>query len=525
MRKAGLDRRTVLSLSAATFAWPKIRGSLAQSSRKLDLSLFELTFEDDFLDLNLNPDPATDSIAPTGWVPEAGNGPNPDIELQRFVDPRNPATRAYSPFSIRDSILTIEVRLTPPNVEPTLVHQRKILSGLLMTKGWFRQQYGYFEARMKMPKGYSGNWPCFWLLPDNGMWPPEIDILEQVGADTKTAYLTIHLPPQGEVAKSQKGTKIAGPDLSDDFHVFGIDWQPGRVLYYRDRELVWEVMTTDDFDLPMYLILNLSIGGAGSWTGESSLAPTEFPRSFEIDYVRAYRRKLTPVAASRSPEGDAVISALSTRGFRLAPLQAEKIGGLVTSLAHVEPLSRGGRLIDAFDRLFLSLQTKEKLLVFDLCHPEQDVQAQWENASVSLPSGLTGPQRTGASDLHLGLRVRGEGSGGAAQFDDHNLLRLLPDTVDYRLAGERFQQGLACRPISSGHIIVTRGPTNSVVLFHNGEIWHTGAVYGPPAPRVSSSSLTLEGIPRDQFQAVHFGRKLNPDEVRIFDQFLSTYFS
>src|SRR5262249_37448387 len=54
------------------------------------------------------------------------------------------------------------------------------------------QTYGYFEARLKMPKG-QGLWPAFWLLGAAGtQGVNEIDIHELLGNDPTTVYMTVH---------------------------------------------------------------------------------------------------------------------------------------------------------------------------------------------------------------------------------------------------------------------------------------------------------------------------------------------
>jgi beta-glucanase (GH16 family) len=58
----------------------------------------------------------------------------------------------------------------------------KYTSTRITTKGKREFQYGYFEARAKLPVGH-GIWPAFWMLGSNideAGWPKcgEIDILE-----------------------------------------------------------------------------------------------------------------------------------------------------------------------------------------------------------------------------------------------------------------------------------------------------------------------------------------------------------
>lgn len=49
--------------------------------------------------------------------------------------------------------------------------------GVAATWNSFSQAYGFFEARMKCPRG-EGLWSAFWMLEGNDTWPPEIDIVE-----------------------------------------------------------------------------------------------------------------------------------------------------------------------------------------------------------------------------------------------------------------------------------------------------------------------------------------------------------
>ncbi len=161
-------------------------------------------------------------------------------------------------------------------------------SGAMTNYGSFSQSYGYFEARLKVPKG-SGFWPAFWMLPTDQSWPPEIDILEILGKDTTTVHQTLHWPGTSgqDVGAGQATT---GADLSLDYHIYGVSWKPQEVIFYLDNVETYRVTGTNVPSKPMYLIANTAIGplNGGSWS-QMPNAQTVFPNYLDIDYIRAYQ--------------------------------------------------------------------------------------------------------------------------------------------------------------------------------------------------------------------------------------------
>lgn len=166
---------------------------------------------------------------------------------------------------------------------------RHYVSGMVDSYQKFSFQYGYVEARMKMPAG-KGFWPAFWMLPPNeGAWPPdEIDIMENLGYDPTTAYFTYHWPTDSGTQAFQY--HYTGPDFSTDWHTFAVDWEPSSITWYVDG--VVRASYTDAQNItnkPMFIISNLAIGGVGSWPGPPDNS-TPFPSYFQIDYVRVWQQ-------------------------------------------------------------------------------------------------------------------------------------------------------------------------------------------------------------------------------------------
>jgi beta-glucanase (GH16 family) len=169
--------------------------------------------------------------------------------------------------------------------------ERKARDGMPFTSGMvashekFSQQYGWFEARMKLPRG-RGLWPAFWLLPATMKWPPEIDIMEHKGRIPDRVWLTLHLPQPGTWQPKSDGKEWSGPDFTADFHTFAVEWEPGAMRWYVDGVERHSFPRTTP-DVPMYVILNLAVGG--DWDGDPDAA-TAFPSEMLVEWVRVYRR-------------------------------------------------------------------------------------------------------------------------------------------------------------------------------------------------------------------------------------------
>lgn len=209
-----------------------------------------------------------------------GNG-----ELQLYVDPaftgEGETPLGLDPFSIEDGSLVISAEPAP---EPLLdrLWGYRYLSGMISSRNHLEQTYGYFAIRAKLPAG-QGLWTAFWLLPVEPVWPPEIDIIEVLGHEPDKLYMNLHT-----TIPEHRGTIEArrGPDLSQDFHEFGLAWRPDRIDWYLDGEHLLTKPTPDDMDVPMHLLMTLSVGG--NWPGPPD-ATTVFPAMLVIDEVRVYQ--------------------------------------------------------------------------------------------------------------------------------------------------------------------------------------------------------------------------------------------
>src|SRR3954451_23018692 len=212
-------------------------------------------------------------------------------EQQIYVDPRYSGRQtkrvAVAPFKVGDGVLSIVASRTPPALKAVLF-DNEYISGILTTQPSFSQKYGYFEIRSKITVG-TGVWPAFWMLADDGGWPPEIDVMEGRGQRPGALVMTTHwrIPATGFVKSC--GFDVLIEDAATAFHDYGVLWQPDRIVYFIDRKPVSDIKVPAGFEDPMYMIVNLAMGsknfqGVGFVDAYSPAAV-----EFEIDRISAWQ--------------------------------------------------------------------------------------------------------------------------------------------------------------------------------------------------------------------------------------------
>jgi len=173
-------------------------------------------------------------------------------------------------------------------------------SARLLTQNKFSVQYGRIEARVKLPRG-AGLWPAFWMLgvdfPTVG-WPycGEIDIMEYQGQVPDVVHGSLHGPGySGGSPITDVYFLPDGQSFDTEFHVFAVEWSPGRISWFVD-DTAFTVATTGQvpsggqwvYDHPFFLILNMAVGG--TFVGPPN-ASTPFPAQMLVDYIRVYSQQ------------------------------------------------------------------------------------------------------------------------------------------------------------------------------------------------------------------------------------------
>ncbi|MEZ2329720.1 family 16 glycosylhydrolase [Mesorhizobium sp. RCC_202] len=245
----------------------------------IDKSGMTLSFSDEFNSLNLHNAQGGTWDTNFWWGAANGSTLTQNNELQWYIDANYAPTSSVHPFSVSNGVLTITAAHASADIKP-LINNYDYTSGMLNTHDTFSQTYGYFEMKADMPEN-AGAWPAFWLLPEDGSWPPELDVVEMYGQNPNSLLMTAHTNETGQhttVGSTVNVSNTAG------FHTYGLLWTPDKLVWTYDGVQVAEAATPSDMDKPMYMLVDLAVGGQAGAPPDHLATPAQM----KIDYIHAY---------------------------------------------------------------------------------------------------------------------------------------------------------------------------------------------------------------------------------------------
>ena len=187
--------------------------------------------------------------------------------------------RSWPLHEIVDGALVLRAFPLSPALSPRFSGFRYIAS-MASGEQQHAQLYGYWEVRLRLDNLSRGQHFTAWLLPADGGWPPEIDMLEVIGNEPDTLYIN------GMGAKQAVPiTRRTVPHLTHNWLTVGFLWTPEAMRWTLNGQTVREQPNFIDRQ-KLYFLMTWEI--ADRWTGPPD-ATTVWPAQVSIDYVRIYQ--------------------------------------------------------------------------------------------------------------------------------------------------------------------------------------------------------------------------------------------
>ena len=158
----------------------------------------------------------------------------------------------------------------------------------------FRQQYGYFEAKLRYGK-YLNN--AFWLFRPPGKRfpePPHFEIDVNEGHTPRELAMTLHffVQPEGtdEEERYSTGKRWDAPmDLDKDFHIYAVEWNEKELIWYFDGTPVRR-LANPNCHAPTDVRLSTIIMTRQLERDKVDIETMQGV-SMAVDWVRVYRKK------------------------------------------------------------------------------------------------------------------------------------------------------------------------------------------------------------------------------------------
>lgn len=202
---------------------------------------------------------------------------------------RKPGLIQAGNLELDDGVLNIWARAgVPPDTEPGYTYT----TGLLTSRHF--AHYGYYEVRAKPARAAVDHAFGLYLWMDKtGI--EEIDVFE-IAPGARGHENIIHTnthfyagPPEQESDENRLSDPWAWTtdfDPSEEFHVYGLEWDELALRFYVDNRLIREKSNTH-WHKPMPLFIATEI--MSTWLGAP--AAQTLPAALQVDYIRAWSKR------------------------------------------------------------------------------------------------------------------------------------------------------------------------------------------------------------------------------------------
>jgi len=163
-------------------------------------------------------------------------------------------------------------------------------------------KYGYFEIKCKMMDSRASS--AFWFNNRKPDEYTEIDVFEtgpRMPGNENNVWFTLHNnafyiyePLRLNYRKKEYGmyfnTIYKAPyDITSEYHVYGVEWDPDSIKLYVDDQLQWGAPNTG---WNQTLFINFDSEIFPNWFGVPD--KSELPATFSIEYIRSWRKTTAP---------------------------------------------------------------------------------------------------------------------------------------------------------------------------------------------------------------------------------------
>jgi len=155
----------------------------------------------------------------------------------------------------------------------------------ISTRGKFSQQYGYFEASMRM-NAFDGHAGTFRLATDDEKTAPSITVsFHASGKDRVNPWARATLESGQQDFRPDKPIPAQkSGDVSKKFHTYGILWNEKAFTWYMDGKVMHK-LERKDFTRPMSLTLSHRV----LEEDRPKLNLKQLPDDVDIDWVKVWK--------------------------------------------------------------------------------------------------------------------------------------------------------------------------------------------------------------------------------------------